>query len=54
MKERKDYMTSAQKQAMGNSPRNHYLCIERTGVARPGKTAHDRAKRAGRVDTEDS
>lgn len=29
--------------AMGNLPRAHRNCIEKTGVARPGKTAKDRA-----------
>ena len=43
--ERKDYMTPAQKTAMGNAPRTHRECRERTGVARPGKTAADRARR---------
>lgn len=40
--ERKDYMTAAQKQAMGKLPRTHKNCVERTGVARPGKTAKDK------------
>lgn len=44
MKERKDYMTESQKAAMGNLPRTHQNCIAKTGVARPGKTAKDRAK----------
>ena len=43
-KERKEYMTETQKFAMGNLPRTHQNCIEKTGVARPGKTAKDRAK----------
>ena len=43
-KERKDYMTETQKTAMGSLPRTHQNCIEKTGVARPGKTAKDRAK----------
>jgi hypothetical protein len=42
-KERKEYMTAAEKAAMGNLPRTHQNCIEKTGVARPGKTAKDRA-----------
>lgn len=41
-KERKEYMTEAQKKAMGNQPRTHQNCIKATGVARPGKTAKDR------------
>ncbi len=40
---RQDYMNSANKKAMGNLPRTHQNCIEKTGVARPGKTAKDRA-----------
>jgi hypothetical protein len=46
--QRKDYMTPTQKTAMGNLPRTHQNCIEKTGVARPGKTAKDRAGRTGR------
>ena len=42
---RADYMTDAHKKAMGNLPRTHRNCLEKTGVARPGKTAHERAKR---------
>lgn len=42
---RADFMTSAQKVAMGDSPRMHKTCKEKTGVMRPGKTAHDRAKK---------
>ena len=43
MKERKDYMTRAQKEAMGNLPRTHDNCYLKTKVKRPGKTAKDRA-----------
>ena len=46
-KERKDYMTDSQKRAMGDLPRTHRNCIERTRVARPGKTAKDRAMKSG-------
>lgn len=42
-KERKDYMTAAQKTAMGDLPRTHYNCKLKTKVMRPGKTAKDRA-----------
>jgi hypothetical protein len=42
--QRKDFMTEAQKKAMGNAPRTHANCRDKTGVARPGKTASDRAK----------
>ncbi len=41
-KERKEYMNGTQKSAMGNLARTHQNCIEKTGVARPGKTAKDR------------
>lgn len=44
-KDRKDYMTETQKAAMGTLARTHQNCIEKTGVARPGKTAKDRANR---------
>lgn len=43
--ERKDFMTPSQKSAMGNLPRTHANCMEKTKVARPGKTAHDKWKR---------
>ena len=42
-RERKDYMTETQKVAMGNLPRTHANCKEKTRVMRPGKTAKDRA-----------
>jgi len=41
--ERKDYMSRAQKDAMGNLPRTHANCKLKTKVMRPGKTAKDRA-----------
>ena len=48
-----DYMTPAQKQAMyvngKQLPTWHSICMERTGVARPGKTARDRAKKLRRL-----
>ena len=43
-KDRKDYMNKTQQIAMGSLPRTHQNCIEKTGVARPGKTAKDRAR----------
>jgi hypothetical protein len=43
--DRKDYMTHEQKEKLGDLPRTHRNCLDKTGVARPGKTAHDRAKR---------
>ena len=45
--ERKDYMTKSQQDKMGKLPRTHQNCLEKTGVARPGKTAKDRARRGG-------
>lgn len=45
MKERKEFMSETQTKAMGNQPRTHQNCVAATGVARPGKTAHDRYKR---------
>lgn len=42
---RKDYMSASQKAAMGNLPRTHENCKNKTGVARPGKTAQDKARR---------
>lgn len=43
-RERKDYMTEADKRAMGDLPRTHANCVAKTGKARPGKTAKDKAK----------
>ena len=48
-----DYMTPAQQQAMyvngKQLPTWHSICMERTGVSRPGKTARDRAKKLRRL-----
>lgn len=41
---RSAYMSRTQAATMVGA-RTHQNCIERTGVARPGKTAHDRAKK---------
>ncbi len=41
----KDYMTPTQKAKLGNRATLHKHCMEHTGVARPGKTAKERAKR---------
>jgi hypothetical protein len=46
---RADFMTAADKKAMGNAARTHDICTARTGVARPGKTAKDRANRGKRT-----
>lgn len=43
--ERRDYMTSDQRTKMGDGKRTHQYCQDKTSVARPGKTAHDRAKK---------
>ena len=52
-----DYMSPAQQKAMSqvNSkgelvryPTWHSICMEKTGVSRPGKTARDRSKRMRR------
>lgn len=42
---RATFMTAADRAAMGNLPRTHENCLDKTKKARPGKTAHDRAKR---------
>ena len=53
-----DYMTDQQRTAMSfiNSkgvrqryPTWHSVCMEKTGVSRPGKTARDRAKQLRRM-----
>lgn len=44
MKQRKDFMTEADKRAMGDMPRTHANCLKATGKARPGKTAKDKSK----------
>ena len=49
MKERKtlkDFMTPSQRAALGDKPTWQKHCVEKTGVARPGKTARERAERA--------
>ena len=52
------YMTSEQKAAMSyvdskgvrqRYPTWHSICMEKTGVSRPGKTARDRAKHIRRM-----
>ena len=52
------YMTSEQKAAMSyvdskgvrqRYPTWHSICMEKTGVGRPGKTARDRAKHIRRM-----
>jgi|PlaIllAssembly_1097288.scaffolds.fasta_scaffold08811_9 hypothetical protein len=46
MTDRAKYMTEKQRAAMGQQPRRHDLCRDATGVARPGKTRQDKARRA--------
>jgi hypothetical protein len=46
MTHRKDFMTEADKRAMGQMPRTHENCLKATGKMRPGKTAKDKAKRS--------
>ena len=43
----KDYMTEKQRKQLGKQPTWHMNCIAACGVARPGKTARDRAKLEG-------
>ena len=43
----KDFMSDKDRAALGDLPTTHQNCIEKTGVARPGKTARDRARRGG-------
>ena len=38
-----DFMSQEQKTKMGKLPRTHENCLKETGVARPGKTAKDKA-----------
>jgi hypothetical protein len=40
----KEYMSTADRRKLGIHPTTHQNCIDATGVARPGKTARDRAK----------
>ncbi len=42
---RQEYMSIAQKQKMGIQPRTHQICLSLVGVARPGKTAKDKARK---------
>ena len=40
----KQYMSAKDRAEMGQLPTWHSNCIAKTGVARPGKTARDRAR----------
>lgn len=44
-KNRASYMSEKDKKAMGDAPRTHQNCRDKTGVNRPGKTACDRARK---------
>lgn len=46
--QRKDFMTEADKKAMGNMPRTHQNCFKATKKNRPGKTACERARKGGK------
>lgn len=39
---RKDFMSEKNKTVMGKLKRTHENCMNKTGVARPGKTAYER------------
>lgn len=39
----KQFMSQQQRNALGNLPTTHANCIEKCKVARPGKTARDKA-----------
>lgn len=41
----KQYMSKQQRDSLGNLPTTHQNCLDKTGVARPGKTARDKAKK---------
>jgi len=45
--QRAEFMTEAQRKAAGTGPRTHQRMLEKTGVARPGKTRKDRANKGG-------
>lgn len=44
----KHFMRSATRNNMKGYPTYHSNCIHFTGVARPGKTARDKARREGK------
>jgi len=44
----KNFMSAQQKASLGNLPTFHTNCIEKTGVARPGKTNKDRFRKENR------
>lgn len=40
----KEFMSQDQRTRLGKKPTWHSICLEMFGVARPGKTARDRAR----------
>ena len=42
---RAEFMSAAQRNKMGVQPRTHEACLRLVGVARPGKTAQDKARK---------
>lgn len=42
----KQFMSSHQRRKLGNRPTTHANCLQFCGVARPGKTAREKAKMA--------
>ena len=42
---RAEYMKSSDRTKMAGLKRDHSICLDKTGVRRPGKTAQDRARR---------
>lgn len=43
----KTFMSAGQRAKLGELPTTHQNCIDKCGVARPGKTARDLAKKQG-------
>lgn len=39
----KQFMRDDHRAMLGDRPTQHDICIDRTGIARPGKTARDKA-----------
>lgn len=48
MSNRSDFMRASDRAELGNLPRTHQNCIDKTGVARPGKTAQEKVRRENR------
>lgn len=43
---RAEFMSAGDRASLGDMARTHQNCVERTGRARPGKTAQERYRRA--------